>query len=361
MGSKPGMNNRSTDRAEAARQRRTQNSQQRVNKVSNRITNPANPRPVTVRGNTFGTPILRRAGTQRARRQFYLTMDQAGSELRLPAIALTNPGWRLLSGLVAILAIFGIFSMLNSPFFRIEMVEVSGVQRLSPDDLTSTLNLENLSIIEVDRQAAFETLSRAFPELVDIQVAVFMPNIVTISATERQPVLAWQKGDEVSWVDAEGVIFPARGEAEVLVTVYSENDLPLAAPPVNILLDEEQNQAEQVEEETTSLLTAPLLTAGTRPAGQTDVPMKADPVLLHAAQLLSQKLPPETQIVYHIPNGLGWNDPHGWQVYIGKDLSEFEVKYATYQELTNYLVEQGLQPLLVSVEHLNAPFYRLEQ
>ncbi len=32
-----------------------------------------------------------------------------------------------------------------------------------------------------------------------------------------------------------------------------------------------------------------------------------------------------------------------------------------YQQVTNYLTDQGINPALVSVEHLNAPYYRLEQ
>ncbi len=348
-----------TNRASAARQRRSERSQQRVNTVVNRVVNPVNPRPVIVRGRTFGTPIHRKAGTQRARRQFYLSMDHAGAELRLPAITLANPGWRMLSALIAILAAVGIFSFWNSPYLRIEAVEVSGLQRLSAAELTRALNLENLSIVEVDRQAALDTLKQAFPELVDVQVGVFMPNVVTITATERQPVMAWQKGDEIRWVDAEGVIFPARGEAEVMLTVYSESDLPQQAPPVDALPAGEESDAAAAEGETRPGLFGPLGAAGKgQPA---PVLAKADPVLIAAAQGLSQLLPPETRIVYHPVNGLGWTDPQGWQVYIGKDLLDFEAKYAVYQNIASYLAEQGLWPSLVSVEHLNAPFYRLEQ
>ncbi len=359
MHSRTGTTDRTTNRADSARQRRSERSQQRASTVSNRVVNPVNPRPVTVRGRTFGTPIHRKAGTQRARRQFYLSMDQAGAELRLPAITLTNPGWRLLSALIAILAAVGIFSFWNSPYFRIEAVEVNGLQRLSPADLTDTLNLENLSIVEVDPQAAVETLARLYPELVDVKVGVFVPNLVTITATERQPVMAWQKGDETSWIDAEGIIFPARGEAGALVTIYSESDLPRIAQVVEPPASESEQAA--AEEEAQPGLLARLATGEKESAGAANPPVKADPVLLAAAQGLSGLLPPETQIVYHSTHGLGWSDPQGWQVYIGKDLSEFEAKYAVYQHLAGYLAEQGLQPSLVSVEHLNAPFYRLEQ
>ena len=87
----------------------------------------------------------------------------------------------------------------------------------------------------------------------------------------------------------------------------------------------------------------------------------ANPAVLDAAHALSQKLPPETVITYRHDNGLGWTDPGGWQVYIGKDLNKLEEKFGMYQSIASYLASQGLQPVLVSVEHLNAPYYRLEQ
>jgi len=360
MRSRSGVDPKNANRADAARSRRTQRSQQRVSQVSERATRPERSRPVTVRGNTFGTPIHRKAGTQRARRQFYLTMDQAGSELRLPAIALANPGWRLMSALLAILAVVGIYSMWSSPYFSIAAVEVNGLQRLSPDDLTAALHLENLSIIEIDRQAVLETLTGSFPELVDINVGVFMPNFVTISAAERQPVLAWQTGEQVSWVDEEGIIFPARGEAEVAVTIHSTSDLPLAALPVDLLLQAQDSDAEPTGEEAQPGLFG-ITAGGSEPGAQKNIALKADPMLITAAQELRQILPAETAILYDPVNGLGWDDPLGWQVYIGRDLTDYEAKYASYQKIAAFLMEQGLRPTLVSVEHLNAPFYRLEQ
>ena len=57
-----------------------------------------------------------------------------------------------------------------------------------------------------------------------------MPNVVTISAEERMPVLAWQKGDQITWVDADGYHLPgARRALGPLVTIHAEDDLPLVA------------------------------------------------------------------------------------------------------------------------------------
>src|SRR5512133_1717604 len=306
-------------RAEDVRRRRAERSQQRINTVNTRVVNPVNPRPVVTRGNAFGSPIHRQAGTTNSRRQFYVTMDQAsGTELRLPAIPVIAPGWRLASGLIAILMLVGIFSMWAAPYFLVCSVDVQGVQRLTPEDINAVLKLEDLSVVELDAQAIQQQLTHNFPELLNVQLEIGLPNLVTVKATERQPVIAVQKGDNVTWVDASGMLFPARGDAGPLVTIHTEDELPLAVTPA-------APDAEATQEASTS---SAILDSKSGAGGIPETsPRTVDSALLAAAQELSQKLPPESQIVYSSADGVGWKDPQGWQVYIGKDLQNFEAKY----------------------------------
>ena len=344
-------------RAEEVRKRRTDRTQQRVTSVKDRVNNPVNVRPVIVRGSNFGTPIHRQAGT-RARRAFYVTMDQAaGAELRLPAIPLVNPGWRLLSGLLVGLAIMGIFSLWNSPYFRVDVIDVVGLQRLSAEELTNALDLNNLPIVEVDPAYIEQTLQKDYPELAEVKATVELPNFVTISAVERQPVMAWKQGDQITWLDSQGFIFPARGDVDPLLTIHSDDNIPLA--PVSAaeiiastLLEKQQENQEEVGQEG-------------QPAEEAAAPeiiqRNANPAMLTAALTLSQKLPPETTLVYDSQNGLGWMAPEGWQVYIGSNLEDFEAKFNMYEQLAAYFSAQGITPSVVSVAQLNAPFYRSEQ
>jgi len=355
------------NRAEEARRRRSERSEERVSSVTRRITNQARTRQVISRGNLFGSPIHQQASTRNARRAFYVTIDQRGSELRLPALPVVHVGWRLASGLIAILALVGMYYFLNSPYFEIPVVDVQGLQRIPPEEISFELDLENRSIIEVDRDEVLAILTQKYTELINIKVSVEMPNIVSISASERQPVLAWRQGDQTQWVDAEGFIFPSRGDAGPLVTIQSENSLPLEpfspdqmARMATIQASPEDDVTEEEQQPKPGILES-LLNPGEQEIQANDTRVKADLTLLDAAQGLSQKLPPETHLVYTEANGLGWTEPQGWQVYIGKDLDQFEVKYALYQTVASYLADQGVQPVLISVEHLNAPFYRLEQ
>ncbi len=297
-----------TNRADEVRNRRAQRSQQRINNVSKRITNPPPSRPVIVRGSSFGRPIHQQAGT-RARRQFYVTMDRAaGTELRLPAIPVIRPGWRLASGFLAILMVVGIYSLWYSPYTQVNSVEVYGLHRLSSEAINAAIHVENLSIIEVNPDQVKEKLASTFPELTDVQVNVELPNAVTVTATERQPLLAIAKGDQVSWVDASGVIFPARGDAGKLITIQAESDLPLAPAPIDPAQFATQEAASADGSTDTQPAKNPVPVTSIPAAG----PQKIDPNLLAAAVGLCQQLPEGTQLVYSKANGLGWKAPEGW-------------------------------------------------
>ncbi|RPJ50959.1 MAG: FtsQ-type POTRA domain-containing protein, partial [Chloroflexi bacterium] len=295
-------NQEPTSRAEDIRSRRAQRSQEQINKVTARVALPPPVRPVTVRntgrGSLSGRETRQPVGT-RARRQFYLTMDRAaGTEVRLPAIPMIRPGWRLASAFLALVMVIGIYSMWNSPFLQVEMVEVKGIQRLNPDEIAAKLNLEILMIIEVNPVQAEAELASAYPELINVRVSVGMPNAVTVSAEERQPVLAVQQGDQVNWVDASGVLFPARGDAGPLVTILAEDGLPLApAPPVESQPAAEEAASNEEDRSASEIVKKTVPVTG---------PVMVDPTVLAALEGLGKLLPPETQLVYSMQDGLGW-------------------------------------------------------
>jgi cell division protein FtsQ len=349
------------NRSEEVRQRREQRTQQRTSSVSSRSVKPVRSKPVTVRGGTFGTPIHQSAGTRRARRQFYVAMDQVGTELRLPAMPVLRPGWRLLSSLIAIMAILSIYSMWTSPFLQVINVQVEGLERISGEEIVAAANLGNLAIIEVDPRAVEEKLSKSFPDLVDVKIGVTLPNYVTLSAIERQPVVIWYKGDNAHWLDADGVIFPPRGEAGPLLIIESEDDLPAAPLPIEELTRHLDSQIAETPDDNAGFLGLFMPKSKEKEPEPLVIEKNIDPAFIRTVQDLSQKLPPETTLIYHPFNGLGWYDEQGWQVYIGRDLSTFEAKYTMYEGISRYLNDNGLRPALVSVEHLDAPFYRLEQ
>jgi cell division protein FtsQ len=346
-------------RAAELRQRRTEHTRPRMttpaagrpNSAPRAQTSaqPSMARPVVVRNTTFGTPISRQSATQRPRRQYYVAVEGTpGAEVRLPALPQLHLGWRSLSGAIVIALLVIIGSLLWSPFFQVETIQIQGMSRIDPAEIQAIADVANLSIIEVNAKQIRDDLTTAFPDIERVVVSVGLPNLIGITITERQPMLAWQHGDQTRWIDSQGVIFPARGEAPAMLTIVAQDDPPLANPPAAV--DESATSEEATGDK--------VVVAATQEPRE---PERLDPALLVTAQKLSGLLPAGTALAYTGSDGLGWQDSNGTYVYIGSNVENFDQKFALYQQIAAELSNRGIQPALISVEYLNTPYYRLEQ
>lgn len=339
---------RGKTRAELARERRSRESQQHSQQAATRVRYTAVTPPLTMRG-SMGTPVIQRTRSQ-VRRQVNIRLGSPGAEMQLPSLPAIRPGWRLVSGLLVILCCAAVIMGFTAPTFQVGVPEVAGLTRISAEDLSETLRLENTPVFLVQPSQVQARVARAYPELKDISVKVILPNRVIVSAVERQPILAWEYDTNLIWIDAEGLIFPARGEpAAPLLTIVADSAPPLFTPVDSL--------AALVEDPTAT----PEEQAAEKPANKPRVPKQVSPEFLKAIFALSEKLPPETSLTYNSSNGLGWNDPLGWKVYVGVSLEDFDLKLALYERIVKALQEKGIQPALVSVAYLHAPFYRLEE
>ena len=339
------------DRSELLRQRRTQRSGQRTSRSGLMARKPVKSQPVMVRN--VSAPSLKPVAARRVgrktqpRRQFYYSLGATGAELRLPALPIVNPGWRLLSGLLAVVFCLSLYMLWNDARFVIEDVDIAGLQRLDPADVAAVMDVRNLSIIEIHPAQIADQLSLAFPELMDIEVGIAFPAAVGVSATERQPKISWHNGDQVYWIDPEGMVIPPRGElAESLVAITANSQPPLIALP----LPAETDAAK-----------------GGKPGKAIPVTSEpiwgrqVDPAFLKATEELRPYIPAESNLVYNSASGLGWTDPRGWQVFIGQTLANIDQKLVVYQSVVDALGQRGIIPSMISVEHVHAPFYRTEQ
>jgi hypothetical protein len=335
-------------RSEQVRQRRAQRSRERVGRVAQRAIFTSELPAVVVRGG-IGTPVVQRS-KNRPRRSFSIPLDMPGTEMRMPALPIIRPGWRLLSGFLTIMFGILIYVMLTAPILEISAPQLNGIQRLTAEDFENVLHLSGMNIFFFDPQYAHALLEKSFPELSYIDIQVALPNKVMITVIERQPVLAWEHG-KVKWIDSEGYIFPARGEPSTqLVYVTGDTTPPLIHEQTQQELSGDPG-AEQSDEESIK--------------GDQDILEKSDlhprmePRLLQVILKLNSLIP-GVPLVYSGQNGLGWKDPAGWQVFIGTSLEQFDEKMTVYQAIVKKLNEQGIQPAMISVEHIHAPFYRME-
>jgi hypothetical protein len=261
-----------------------------------------------------------------------------GSEVRLPALPQLRLSWRLLSGLLAIGMLVLLFMMGTSTAFAVDQVNLSGGIRVPAEEISQKLDLQGESIISVIPSEIESQILEAFPDIKAADVKVQMPAGIEIVIQERIPALLWLKNEEiVYWIDQDGYAFTVRGEATLPIRVYANSE-----PPHPLGWVAPELQLEESETETAGVL--PLV----------------DPAFVTTVQKLNGIKPPESPMLYDEENGLGWVDPHGWQVFFGDDDENIDMKLLAYARIVETILDRNLQPVLISMEFLHAPYYRLE-
>lgn len=344
----------STSRSDQLRKQRTQQSFEQSQKAVRNVYRPVKPKPVVIRGGYGAASTARpihESARGKVRRQMYYKLGANGAEISLPSIPLLKPGWRMVSGtMVAILAVM-LYFLLSSPFFKVSELQTSGMERLNADILLAVLDIKDIPVVQIDRNKLEYQLERSFPELSEIHVSVGIPANVTVSAKERIPVISWEYGENIYWIDADGTILPPRGAmAENMVIIHSED----SEPPVIAGTDLTESEPNEADSSNTLSVTDQI---------QTDSVIygkKMDTNLVKAILSLPKMLQEGSTILYNSKDGLGWYDARGWNVFIGLKLDNFELKLVEYEAIVNELNRQGIQPSVISVEFLNAPFYRVE-
>lgn len=320
-------------RAELLREKRGRRPRESSSKTARRTPKSSSTTlpPVLVRGGVAASISHSRRKNKNSRRRFDIALDGQGAEMRLPSVPTFGVGWRLLSAFLVGALGFMLYTLWYSPFFNVENINVTGLARLTNAEINSAADVIGKSIILVNTAAVEENLRDSFPELVNISVETEIPNKVVVNLAERLPVLAWQQDGQTFWVDENGVAYPPHGEGGPSITVQG-SDL---------------------------LSTTPTM-VGT--VGEAEEPLQALPAeLVNAILTISPEAPENTPIVYDSQHGLGWLDPQGWQVYFGSSDEDMALKLRVYWKTFKRLKKAGIRPALISVEHVHAPYYRLER
>jgi cell division protein FtsQ len=306
-------------------------------------------RPVVVRGPISSIP-LQKKNSSKARRQYHFSLNSMGAELRIPSLSGGLPGWRFLSGVLVFFTIGVIYALFNLPLFQFGPAEITGNNRVAPNDIEAALNTEGTPAISAKAQDIEARLLAAFPDFSSVEVSIGLPASLSISVVERQPIISWVQGDTTSWVDQSGNFFPVRGEAgSELITIQADY-----TPLISVVEPgSDTNLGTDVESQTSS------------DAAITDTAITTKPFLsedlVSTILTLGSIAPSGSTMVYSAEHGLGWLDPQGWEVYFGSNVDDLDLKITEYEQIITDLKQKGITPVLVSVEFIHAPFYRLEQ
>lgn len=260
-----------------------------------------------------------------------------------------RPGWRFLSFLLV--ALFGgtVLSAWKMPEFRVKEVEITGLTRTDPQNIRGLMDVVGEPIFLLQPTILVNKIAKAYPELIGIHVSLEMPASVNVSAVERQPYAAWIVKGQTIWIDTEGQLIPARGNAEISITIEADSLPPIAQQlrDLKYLVDKAVYNKPAIKPTIVSL-------------AYFSMKKSLDAAMLEAIMTLSIWLPQENTFLFEKTRGLGWNDTRGWKVFVGTDLRDLNQKMVLYETIVKQLEKENTKPVLISVEYLTAPYYRTE-
>lgn len=264
-------------------------------------------------------------------------------------------GWRLVSLVLVGFFSFAIFTAWRSPQYKVSEISISGLQRITEEEVLTDLDIIGQHTFALNTQAIKQNLQRKYPELWDIEIFLSIPAHVSIRLIERQPMIAWNFNDIHMWIDAEGYLIPARNEEPQMLTIKAN-----ALPPYQLALEKSTNKDDDEEPIINIIRDKPSIKGKYEESIFFMFKKQISPNMLTAILQLNAWMPEESELLYEAVRGIGWNDTRGWNVFIGSKLENINDKMLMYEMIVRKLDEQGIKPTVVSVEFLHAPYYRLE-
>lgn len=244
--------------------------------------------------------------------------------------------------LIGAVVALGLWLGLDERFY-IRRADVQGAVRTLPAEIFRASGLRGLHLLWVRPAEVERRILGELPTLESAQVKCGLRLLAecTIIVRERQPRVAWNEGNLVWWIDAEGVIFtptPAGGE-EVMWVITGP--LPRGkdgrlAESVRVALNELWGAGSQ-----------PLTEAG-RGEGPHPQPL---PEAGRGVEIPSS-------FEYVPGRGLTFVNSQGWRIILGEG-SGMERRLEVLARLTAYLEERGLSPRFVDVRFPDVPYYSL--
>jgi cell division protein FtsQ len=279
------------------------------------------------RGNTRSRlAVLPKSGKKDSHRNSYdFAFSLGRASVHTPAMNLPRLGPRWISAVLTVVLTILVYTMWTANTFRVSAAQVVGNQRLDAADVQAVLGVIGQPIFVVMPGQIENNLRVAFPDLAGVSVHIGFPNKVFVDVSERTPLIAWYQDNKTTWIDSSGIAFMPRGTVQGLVQVASEGNPPKIS-----------------DDFSKSIYDQPFLTPDT----------------VKAIISLSSQVPEGAPMIYDPKYGMGWQDPRGWSVFFGQSPKDIQMKLKVYQSILDTITQQGIQPTLISVEYLDAPFYK---
>ena len=208
------------------------------------------------------------------------------------------------------------------PQFRFDDIQITGMEKINKAEIVYFTGAKGEPVFTVDPARIRTTLLQHYQDIYDAEVTIDFPAKMSITLTERVPVVEWDFGGSRFWIDQDGKVLSESRSQESTIHVYADS-YP-GAP----------NQADR------------------------ELPLYFSRDTLKTIMTMGSFVPEDQPLIYTYKNGFGWDTDEGWRVFFGKTDSDIEEKLRMQESLTRYFHENEIQPIFVSLEFKDAPYYR---
>lgn len=208
------------------------------------------------------------------------------------------------------------------PQFRFDDIQITGMEKINKAEIVYFTGAKGEPVFTVDPARIRTTLLQHYQDIYDADVTIDFPAKMSITLTERVPVVEWDFGGSRFWIDQDGKVLSESRSQESTIHVYADS-YP-GAP----------NQADR------------------------ELPLYFSRDTLKTIMTMGSFVPEDQPLIYTYKNGFGWDTDEGWRVFFGKTDSDIEEKLRMQESLTRYFHENDIKPIFVSLEFKDAPYYR---
>jgi cell division septal protein FtsQ len=194
---------------------------------------------------------------------------------------------------------------------------VSGNTLLSADKVFQQTAMQGYSIFFIDPKVAEERLAM-LPDVRQAKVTLGLPGQMTIEVREREARVVWQTGEVRYGVDEDGLTVSLPGDTQPAIVITDLDATPLQLGD------------------------------------------RVDLAAVAAAETYHSLLPQVSQFQYSRVQGLGYQNEHGWRVYLG-DGEGAGLKVAIVEALVERLANQAQRVTCVDVRFPDSPLYQLAE
>lgn len=217
---------------------------------------------------------------------------------------------RLMGGMVVILMIWITYLVFDSDDFYVYRARIQGNRILSAAEIYAASQVDGLSVFWIDPEEVAANVE-ALPNVKQAYVHLTLPANLIIEVEERQPEIIWQTGEEMWWIDNEGLFVPPREEGGA-----------------------ENNRLRIIDQEVRAI----------QPNDRIDLG------IVRGAQIIHEHKPEVKTLYYSQQYGLTYMTPEGWPIYVGKK-ENIRAKLRVADSVYADLAARQVSPLFIDVRN----------